>query len=143
MRCLEGHPRLLHVSQHRSFFFARSRRLGFACFDRGLHAQVHRPFERSGEASGIDRRSCRVIALCGLIGGPDADDDLNVLRQQHPAWWLCYGRGKHSGKLLAELAGRLCDAGRMDLEPLPDVVQEVGRLRHRVISGRTDLTLGL
>jgi hypothetical protein len=36
------------------------RRLGFACFDRGLHAQVHRPFERSGEASGIDRRSCRL-----------------------------------------------------------------------------------
>ena len=80
MRCLEGHPRLLHVGQHRSFF-ARSRRLGFACFDRGLHAQVHRPFERSGEASGIDRRSCRVIALCGLIGGPDADDDLNALWQ--------------------------------------------------------------
>ena len=63
-----------------------------------------------------------------------------ALRQQQAAWWLCHGRGKHSGELLVELAGRLCEAGRMDLELLPDVVQELHRLRHRVISGRTDLT---
>jgi hypothetical protein len=31
----------------------------------------------------------------------------------------------------------------MDLVLLPDVVQEVHRLRHRVISGRADVTLGL
>jgi hypothetical protein len=63
-----------------------------------------------------------------------------AMRQQQAAWWLCHGRGKHSGELLVELAGRLCEAGRMDLEILPDVVQELHRLRHRVISGRTDLT---
>jgi hypothetical protein len=66
-----------------------------------------------------------------------------ALRQQHAAWWLRYGRGRRTDKLLAELAGRLSEAGRMDLELLRMVVQEVYRLQHRVISGRTDLTLGL
>ena len=60
-----------------------------------------------------------------------------ALRQQQAAWWLCHGPGKHSGELLVELAGRLCEAGRMDLKLLPDVVRELHRLRHRVISGRT------
>jgi hypothetical protein len=62
-----------------------------------------------------------------------------ALCQQQAAWWLCHGRGKHSGELLVELAGRLCEAGRMDAGMLRTVVQEVHRLRHRVISGRSSL----
>jgi hypothetical protein len=61
----------------------------------------------------------------GAVGSAIAKLIVIALRQQHAAWWLCYGRRKHSGKLLAELAGRMCEAGRMDLELLPDVVQEV------------------
>jgi hypothetical protein len=78
----------------------------------------------------------------GAVGSAIAKLIVIALRQQHASWWLCYGRRKHTGKLLAELAGRMCEAGRMDLELLQDVVEEVGRLRHRVLSGRTDLTLG-
>jgi hypothetical protein len=79
----------------------------------------------------------------GAVGSAIAKLIDIALRQHHAAWWLCYGRRKHTGTLLAELAGRLCEAGRMDLELLSDLVREVRRLRHRVVSGRTDLTLGL
>jgi hypothetical protein len=51
--------------------------------------------------------------------------------------------GRQTNDLLAELAGRLAADGRMDAEMLKMVVQEMHQLRYRVISGRTDLTLGL
>jgi hypothetical protein len=66
-----------------------------------------------------------------------------AMRQQQAGWWLRYAPGRQTGDLLAELAGRLAADGRMDAETLRMVVQEAHRLRYRVISGRTDLTLGL
>jgi hypothetical protein len=66
-----------------------------------------------------------------------------ALRQSQAAWWLKYAPDRHTSTLLAELAGRLAADGRMDAEMLRMVVQEAHRLRYRVISGRTDLTLGL
>jgi hypothetical protein len=66
-----------------------------------------------------------------------------ALRQSQAAWWLKYAPGRHTSILLVELAGRLAADGRMDAEMLRMVVQGVHRLRHRVVSGRTDLTLGL
>jgi hypothetical protein len=66
-----------------------------------------------------------------------------AMRQQQAAWWLRYAPGRQTSDLLAELAGRLAADGRMDAETLRMVVKEVYRLRHGVISGREDLTLGL
>ena len=66
-----------------------------------------------------------------------------TMRQQQAAWWLRYAPGRQTNDLLAELAGRLAADGRMDAGILRIVVQEVHRLRYRVIRGRTDLTLGL
>ena len=66
-----------------------------------------------------------------------------ALRQSQAAWWLKYAPDRHTGMLLSELAGRLAADGRMDADMLRMVVQGVHRLRHRVVSGRTDLTLGL
>ena len=66
-----------------------------------------------------------------------------AMRQQQAAWWLRYAPGRQTNDLLAELAGRLAADGRMDAKMLKMVVQEMHRLRYRVISGREDLTLGL
>jgi hypothetical protein len=64
-----------------------------------------------------------------------------AMRQQQAAWWLRYAAGRQTSDLLAELAG-LQMAGWMP-KCLRMVVQEVYRLRYRVISGREDLMVGL
>src|SRR3984957_12739431 len=79
----------------------------------------------------------------GAVGSAVAKLLLIAMRQLQAAWGLRYAPGGQTGDLLAELAGRLAADGRMDAEMLRMVVQEAHRLRYRVISGRTDLTLGL
>ena len=79
----------------------------------------------------------------GAVGSAVAKLLHIATRQQQAAWWLRYAPGRQTGDLLTELAGRLAANGRMDAEMLRMVVQGVHRLRHRVVSGRTDLTLGL
>jgi hypothetical protein len=108
----------------------------------GLHDQVRQAERlRSGHIATLldmDRNNTTTDAVGSVIAKL-----LHItLRQQQAAWWLRYAPGRHTSDLLAELAGRLAADGRMNAGMLRTVVQEVHRLRYRVISGRTDLTLG-
>ena len=109
----------------------------------GTHDQVRQAERlRSGHTATLldmDRNNTATSA----VGSAVAKLLHIAMRQQQAAWWLRYAPGRQTSDLLAELAGRLAGDGRMDAEMLRTVVQEVHRLRYRVISGRTDLTLGL
>jgi hypothetical protein len=109
----------------------------------GTHDQVRQAERlRSGHIATLldmDRNN----TADGAVGSAVAKLLHIAMRQQQAAWWLRYAPERQTGDLLAELAGRLAADGRMDAEMLRMVVQEVHRLRYRVISGRTDLTLGL
>jgi hypothetical protein len=109
----------------------------------GTHDQVRQAERlRSGHIATLldmDRNN----TADGAVGSAVAKLLHIAMRQQQAAWWLRYAAGRQTSDLLAELAGRLAADGRLDAEMLRMVVQEVYRLRHRVISGRVDLTLGL
>jgi hypothetical protein len=109
----------------------------------GTHDQVRQAERlRSGHTATLLDMDCNNIAT-DAVGSAVAKLLPIAMRQQQAAWWLRYAPGRQTSDLLAELAGRLAADGRMDAEMLRMVIQEVYRLRYRVISGRTDLTLGL
>ena len=83
----------------------------------GTHDQVRQAeATRNGHVQTLLDMERNNSAIDGPVGSAIAKLIRIALRQQHAAWWLRHARGKHTGKLLAELAGRLCEAGRMDLD---------------------------
>ena len=62
-----------------------------------------------------------------------------ALRQSQAAWWLKRALDRHTGRLLSELAERLCEAGRMDGTMLPALQKELHRLRGRAIGAYSSM----